>query len=187
MKYMEWLELEAKKPQYENLEAWQIVAYLNAPTIEEIPGEGTVMAVLETAEIMVLIQFSEWMAITSDAAMWKATAAAAIAANAEIAPAIMAVDTMLIRELSTTNVPLESAVMMVLNAGDVDLAIGLIQTLVAAGLLSAGSAMALEAAMEKPASSTWVHGLSIAQTAVGVTRQVAEGEIQAVLGLVEEI
>lgn len=171
MRFQDWINQEVAKAKYNSLIARQIAAYLNAPTVTETPGEGTVMITLGIEELVGLVTPEEWAAITAPDAMWK-EAAAADPASAR------AVDILLMQTFKTSNVPLESAAMAIIESEDVGLGTALITVLARAALLSPESVAALQSAMEQPAPSTWEVGPSIAQQAGGPLAWVDENQIQ---------
>lgn len=174
MNAKEWLTVEVNKPKYALLTPAQIAAYLNAPTLTEIPGEGYIVSPLDVAEVMNLISAEEWGAISSPSAKWKAAAAADY-------EAARVVDVAIIEAKGTSNVPLEVAATIVIESQDVRIGQAFITVLAKAGIISPESAAALQTAMNKPAPSTWEPGYSIAQEVLGPTAFVQVSDVEDAL------
>ena len=171
MRFQDWINEEVQKPQYANLIPREIAAYLNVRPLTKVPGEGTVTTALGIEEVMGLVTPNEWGAMTSPTAMWRDVASADFATARPI-------DVLLMQSFKTSNVPLETAAMAVIESENVDMATALITVLAKANLLSPESVAAMQAAMEKPAPSTWVWGESIAQQNGGQSAWVDASQIQ---------
>lgn len=186
----EWLQQELQKPLYAGWAVESIYSYLNAPQVTETKNpepQEMVPVVLSVAEIIPLIQSSEWRAIRSSETAWTTVSDAAMEAGETIGDiaivrSAMAVDQSLLDAFGPEAITLLQAVVSVLNGGDAILAQALITTLVAAGKLSRASADALQAAMMQP-DPDWEAMLysvepSIWQAATGRSEFVTQQEIQ---------